>query len=104
MSYCLKTGGLILDDAEGWVQECDLHIEGNCVIAYTAGEQQYSYDRADPRIGLVVAQDADPFYRGGSPHGVLVVEQRFCRVRPSLREHINDWYTGYNFQFAGDCE
>lgn len=99
MSYCLKTGGLLLDEANLCTYECDLHIEGNCVIAYTAGEENFNFNETDPRIQLVMMAHAEPFLRSGRPYGVIVVKQEDCRATPALQAHINNWYAGHVLGF-----
>lgn len=98
MSYCLKTGGLLFDEARAEVYSCDLHIEGDCVIAVT-NEPQLGISADNPAVTLIVEAHAQPFYRAGTPYGTLVVRQRDCRVTPSLQQHIERWYPGYRLAF-----
>ena len=99
MSYCLKTGGLLFDEARSEVYSCDLHIEGDCVIAVTCPPEQ---GRADhPAVTLIVDAEANPFYReaDGNHYGTLVVKQRDCRMTARLQKHIEDYYPGYRLAF-----
>lgn len=98
MSYCLKTGGLLLNEVEQCVYECDLHIHGNVVIAVTC-KAQYEFNENDPHIMLTIPANADYFYRDMSPYGVLVVDQADCILSASLQNHIAQWYTSKTFDF-----
>jgi len=100
MSYCLKTGGLLFDEAYERVFSCDLHIEGDYVIAVTCPPEQGHADH--PAVMLIVEASANPFYReadGSNHYGTLVVKQRDCRITERLQKHIEDYYPGYRLAF-----
>jgi hypothetical protein len=97
VSYCLKTGGVIFDEAHSTAQRCDLHIEGNCVIAYTAGEP----DAGDfaGEADIIILRHARPFTRDSKPYGITVVRQVDCLATEQLKAHIQKWYPAYHLEF-----
>lgn len=97
-TYCLKTGGLILIASDG-VYECDLHIQGETLIAVITGSLQY--DNIDlNRITIRIPIGADYFVREGTPYGVLVAQTEDVRASESLLLHIRDWYSYTNIRWA----
>lgn len=93
MSYCLKTGGLIVIEDEGCAYECDLHVVGDSIIAVLAGPPQYEAEAIDSRrVQLRVERHADYFKLDAKPYGVLVVRAEHCVPTRALQMHIDEWY------------
>lgn len=98
MAYCLKTGGILYDAALGCGYECDLHIEGDCVIAVTCPPDYDVEPDNNPRITLTVL-DPDAFRRESKPFGVVIAEQSRCLASPGLLKHIAEWYPHQTLHF-----
>jgi hypothetical protein len=100
MSVCLKTGGLIHVEDEGSYLECDLHVVGDCVIAYTAGEPQY--DPSDKeRVTLTIQKGSKYFYKPGDRnfYGVIVAQQIDCLIPIDMIDHCIEYYRSVPLNF-----
>lgn len=96
MSYCLKTGGLIVIEDQGCAYECDLHVVGDTIVAILAGAPQYDEKEIDSRrIQLYVRAGGDYMQRPGKPYGVLVARAEDCAPTRALRAHMDEHYTRY---------
>jgi len=103
MPYCLKTGGIIIDESHASAMECDLHIEGDCLIAITCPsmDRHTLADGDKERITAFIPVGTDFFYRHHTgPFGVLVIEQRNVQLTQLMWEHIMKHYSWAQLQFS----
>lgn len=98
MSYCLKTGGLVVLDCYNAAWNCDFHVVGDTVICVIVGEETYDFDEA--HVMLHVKTDHFFDKRGLKPYGVIAARQQDCEITPKMRQHIIEHYLGKSLNFA----
>lgn len=103
MSYCLKTGGILHDVAYYTFHVCDLHIEGDCVIAVINEPIEPGAQAIDDNITLRVL-NGESFRRRAteSSTGVIVAKQNDCIATKYLQAHIARWYPNKVLRFGRD--